>query len=275
VPHEMSNAPAEENHMNESGPVVLSTADGICSITLNRPSAYNALDWDTMVALKDCVARVADSADVRVLILRGAGRSFCSGGDVAAMFSNCDDLGPFLARMIDTFHELLVVLSRLPIPTIAAVQGAVAGGGFSLAMACDFVIAARNTRFVTAYPHLGAPSDGGLTFRLFRKLGASLALETLTVNGDVNAERALSMRLVNEVTDVDSADEVARNWALRLLQLPPVALSEIKQLVAVQAHAGLEEHLARERAAFLRCAQTNEFKQRVERFARGNKKASA
>lgn len=253
--------------MTNSAPVLLATANGVFTITLNRPAAFNALDWETMVALRDRVREVADAPHARVLLLRGAGASFCGGGDVVSMHANLYDMKPFLERMISTFHELVIVLSRLPIPTIASVHGAVAGGGFSLAMACDFVLAARNTRFVTAYPQLGAPSDGGLTFRLFKKLGAGLALETLTLNGEVTAERALSLHLVNAVSDADTADDLAQQWATRLLQLPPVAVSEIKNLTAVQAHSGLEAHLDRERDAFLRCADTDDFKERVTRFA--------
>jgi 2-(1,2-epoxy-1,2-dihydrophenyl)acetyl-CoA isomerase len=128
-------------------------------------------------------------------------------------------------------------------------------------------VAARNTRFVVAYPQLGAPADGGLTFRLTQRLGAARALEVLALQGSVDAQLAHSLGLVNAVVDADTAHAEALRWAQQLAALPPQSAIELKQLVAVQGHDALQAHLAREKAAFLRCAATPDFAQRVQAFA--------
>jgi 2-(1,2-epoxy-1,2-dihydrophenyl)acetyl-CoA isomerase len=201
------------------------------------------------------------------VVLRGAGKSFCGGGDVLAMHANRANLGRFIDRLIDDFHAGVMALRRLPIPVIANVHGAVAGGGFSLALACDLIVAARGTRFVMAYPRLGAPADGGLSFQLAQRLGRAQGFETLTLNGKLSAEKALALGLINRVAEAESGDAETHALARELLALPAQPVNELKELVAVQSRDAFEEHLAREKAAFLRCANNPELAARVAAFA--------
>jgi 2-(1,2-epoxy-1,2-dihydrophenyl)acetyl-CoA isomerase len=248
--------------------LVLTDVDGeVVTITLNRPGVLNALDHPTALALHRAIESAAAVAGARAVVLRGAGRSFCGGGDVAAMHAHRADLPAFIDKMIDAFHASVMALNRLHLPVIASVHGAVAGGGISLAFACDLVLAARGTRFVAAYPHLGAPADGGLSFRLTQCIGAVRAFEALTLNGAIDADEALRLRLVNRVVDADAADAEAQRWARQLAALPRQSVEELKQLVAVQSRDALEAQLGREKAAFLRCAATADFKARVAAFA--------
>jgi 2-(1,2-epoxy-1,2-dihydrophenyl)acetyl-CoA isomerase len=150
---------------------------------------------------------------------------------------------------------------------MASVHGALAGGGFSLAMACDFVVAARSARFVVAYPKLGAPADGGLSFFMVQRLGSARGLEALTTGGKFMAEQALQLGLINRVADDGLIEQETAQWIADLLALPDQSLRELKQLVAAQSAAGLEAHLDREKAAFLRCAATPDFAARVAAFA--------
>jgi 2-(1,2-epoxy-1,2-dihydrophenyl)acetyl-CoA isomerase len=160
---------------------VLSTQQGaVVTLTLNRPDRMNALDSEMAIVLRDAIEAVGRNTSARVLVLRGEGRSFCAGGDVAAMHAHRDDLPDFIEKTITPFHECVLGLQGLRMPVIACAHGALAGGGFSLAMACDFVVAARSARFVVAYPKLGAPADGGLSFFMVHKLGSSRGLEHLT-----------------------------------------------------------------------------------------------
>lgn len=256
-------------HPNEeSSKPVLTRVDGdIATLVLNRPEALNSLDLATALALGEALDSVAAMQGVRALILQGAGRSFCGGGDVSAMHAERSDMAGFLARVIDAFHDSIMKLAHLPMPVIASVHGAVAGGGISLALACDIVLVARSTRFVVAYPQLGAPADGGLSFQLTRRLGPARALEILTIHGSLDASRALALGLVNEVVDADDAHEEARRWATAFAALPRQSVLELKQLVSVQSRDALQEQLAREKAAFMRCAETEDFKSRVATFA--------
>ena len=250
---------------------VLSRVDGrIVTITLNRPAALNALDYPTAVALHRAIDRAGSTPGARAVVLCGAGRSFCGGGDVAAMQEHRGDLPAFIDRMIDSFHASVMALNRLPLPVIASVHGAIAGGGISLALACDMVVATRNARFVIAYPQLGAPADGGLTFRLTQRLGAARAFELMTLQASFDAAEAKALGLVNRVVDGDdagSADAQAQAMAHELAALPEASVRELKELTAVQQRDGLQAHLAREKAAFVRCAATTDFSARVEAFA--------
>ena len=146
-------------------------------------------------------------------------------------------------------------------------QGAAAGGGFSLALAADLAVAARSARFVVAYPQLGTSTDGGLSFRLQQRLGPSRALEVLTLKGTLSADQALALGLVNAVVDDSELAAHAQQWAQQLADLPPQAVQELKGLTTAPSLAALQDHLQREKAAFLRCAATPDFAARVQAFA--------
>lgn len=253
--------------MSSASPVLTSQQGAVVTLTLNRPERLNALDSEMAGVLRDAIEEVSRNASARVLVLRGEGRSFCAGGDVAAMHAHREDLLEFIEKTITPFHACVLGLQRLPMPVIACAQGALAGGGFSLAMACDFVVAARSARFVVAYPKLGAPADGGLSFFMVHKLGSSRGLEALTTGGQFTAGEALQLGLINRVADDENLQQATDQWVAELLAVAPQSLKELKGLVAAQSASLLETHLDREKAAFLRCAATPDFAARVAAFA--------
>ena len=253
--------------MNDERPVLVESHGEVVTITLNRPAALNAIDNAVALGLRRALETVAAMSEARVVVLRGAGKSFCGGGDVLAMHANRANLTNFIDRLIDDFHAGVMALRRLPIPVIASVHGAVAGGGFSLALACDMVVAARDARFVVAYPRLGAPADGGLSFQLTQRLGRAQGFETLTLHGNLSAEKALALGLINRVADAETADAEAHALARELVALPAQSVNELKELVAVQSRDAFEAHLAREKAAFLRCVNNPDLVARVAAFA--------
>lgn len=239
----------------------------VVTLTLNRPDRLNALDHEMAGVLLSAIEDITRTSSARVLVLRGEGKSFCAGGDVAAMQAHRNDLPAFIEKTITPFHACILALQRLPMPVVACAQGALAGGGFSLAMACDFVVATRSARFVVAYPKLGAPADGGLSFFLVQRLGAARGLEALTTKGQFDAETALRLGLVNRVVDDDRLTQETNQWVAEMLALPPQSLRELKTLVAVQSSTALQAHLQREKEAFLRCAATPDFAASVAAFA--------
>lgn len=253
--------------MDPDSPILLDASSEVVTLTLRRPAAFNALDLASIDALRRAIDAVAALPSARVLVLRGEGRSFCGGGDVTAMHAQRADLPALVGRMIDGFHASVMALSRLSVPVIASVHGAVAGGGMSLALACDLVVATRGARFVTAYAQLGASSDGGLSFRLVRQLGAARAFELLCQSGPLDADEALRLGLINRVVDAERADDAALAWARELAGMARCAVAELKQLTSVQARDDLQAQLVREKDAFLRCAATPEFAARVAAFA--------
>lgn len=248
----------------------------VATITLQRPHSLNALDFAAIESLRHAIDQAIATPGARAIVLRGEGRSFCGGGDVAAMHAHRGEQPAFVGRMIDSFHAMVMTLNRTELPVIASIHGAVAGGGISLALACDLVRAARNTRFVTAYAQLGGSADGGLSFRLTQRLGAARAFELLTLRSSFTVEEAHALGFVNRIVDGESADQEAHAWARGLAGMPRQSVAELKQLTAVQAGDALQAHLEREKAAFVRCAATEDFAHRVAAFAaRGDARRSA
>lgn len=253
--------------MNSEQAVYSEQQGEVVTLTLNRPDRLNALDHEMAGVLLSAIEDIARTPSARVLVLRGEGKSFCAGGDIAAMQAHRNELPAFIEKTITPFHACILGLQRLPMPVVACAHGALAGGGFSLAMACDFVVATRSARFVVAYPKLGAPADGGLSFFLVQRLGAARGLEALTTKGQFDAETALRLGLVNRVVDDDRLAQETNQWVAEMLALPPQSLRELKTLVAVQSSTALQAHLQREKEAFLRCAATPDFAARVAAFA--------
>jgi 2-(1,2-epoxy-1,2-dihydrophenyl)acetyl-CoA isomerase len=251
--------------MTETSPLIVSHEEGgIVCFTLNVPKQLNAISQ----ALMDAMSRALDDApwhDARVLVIRANGKGFSAGGDMASIEKGLT-APSVLASLIDGLHKNVLALHRLPLPVIASVNGAAAGAGFSLAMACDFAIAARSAKFVVAYPQLGTSSDGGLSHFLTYKLGASKALEVMLLRNQLSAEEALQLGLVTSVVDDDKLADETLAAARKIAQLPPHAVRELKQLVADIDEEALENQLELEKEAFLRCARTADFRDRVEAF---------
>lgn len=252
---------------NESQPVLLDIdAAGIATLTLNRPQQFNTIDVASMQCLTTLLHDLEVNADVRAVVLRGAGKTFSGGGDIRSMRSRIDDLPRFIGEIIDSFHAAIVALRRLPVPVIASVHNSAAGGGFSLALACDFVVATQSARFVIAYPKLATSTDGGLSFFLTSRLGTARALDVLLLRDSIDAVEAHALGLVNRLAPDDALEAETQVVAQRLAGLPPQSVREIKRLVAGLGDATLHEQLAAERAAFVRNSARPEMAERLIAF---------
>lgn len=252
--------------MSDNLPVVLTREGSTAVITLNRPQQFNPIGIESMQALHRILLDIEADAGVRAVVLRGSGNAFCGGGDIRAMRDNLDNLPRFIGEIVDAFHTVILALRRLPVPVIAAVHGSAAGGGFSLAMACDVVVAAQGTRFVVAYPQLATSTDGGLSFFLTRRLGTGRALDLLLLRNVLGAVEAEQWGLVSRVVESDRLEEESLALAAQLAKLPAHSVREIKGLVSGLGDAGLPEQLAAERAGFLRSCREPEFAARVVAF---------
>ncbi len=240
--------------------------EGIATLTMNRPQQFNAISVELMQRMLGHLTEIENNPSVRAVILRGNGPAFSGGGDLAAMREQLDHLPRFLGEIIDAFHTSLLAMRRLKVPTIAQVHGSAAGAGVSLAIACDFVVAAENTRFVVAYPKLATSTDGGLTYYLAQRVGTARALDILLLRDQLGAKEALDLGLISRVAAPDQLEAEARAVALRIAQLPAQSVSELKQLVLGYADNALANQLAAERAAFVRNAGTREFANRIVAF---------
>lgn len=211
-------------------------AAGVGTLTLNRPTSLNAFNNQMLHELKAVLSAVARSNTVRVLVVTGEGRGFGAGQDLKEHLANRgrESIGEHVREQ---YNPVLERLYHLRQPTIAAVNGVAAGAGMSLALACDFRLAARSARFVQAFVHVGLVPDSGSTFLLPRLVGPARAMELAMLGEAVDADTALAYGLVNRVVDDEALGEEARRWAERLASGPPIALALMKQGL----HRGLEK----------------------------------
>src|SRR6476659_8908881 len=221
------------------------------TLTLDRPDAFNAMSPEMIGEMTVAFGWLADRAPLRALVLTGAGKAFCAGGDVTWFRKGVEseeiDLPSSVRRGAEVLHQAIVDLRRIPYPVIAAVNGPAAGAGFSLALACDMRIASGAAFFAPAYGRIGASPDGGMTYFLPRVVGPSRALEILLEDPDMTAEQALAERLVTEVVAPEELMDSARAKAEKLAAKAPYYVRMSKILCGQSIEHTLTEHLQLER----------------------------
>jgi len=243
------------------------------TLTLDRPEAFNAMNPEMIAELPLAFAWFADRAPLRALIVTGAGKAFCAGGDVnwfkTGVESDEIDLPSEVRRGAEALHAAIVDLRRIPYPVIAAVNGPAAGAGFSLALACDTRIASEAAFFACAYGRIGASPDGGMTYFLPRVVGPSRALELLLNDPNMKAEDALAEKLVAEVVPHDELMDRARAKAEKLAAKAPHYVRMAKILVGGSIEHTLTEHLQLERHGIADSMATEDLRNGVETFFGG------
>ncbi|MDE3740158.1 enoyl-CoA hydratase-related protein [Pseudomonas resinovorans] len=231
---------------------------GIARITLNRPQQRNALDIPTLKSLHALLdSHEADPA-VRVVVLSGAGRSFCAGADLAE-WAEADARGALETYgWTETAHALMTRLHGLAKPTIAAINGTAVGAGMDLTLCCDFRIAAASARFKAGYTGMAYSPDAGASWHLPRLIGAEQAKRLLFLDELWGAEHALAVGLVGEVCADERLQEVAGELAARLAAGPTFAFTQTKALIRDGASRNLAQQLEAELAAGLLCGRSED-----------------
>jgi 2-(1,2-epoxy-1,2-dihydrophenyl)acetyl-CoA isomerase len=230
-------------------------AGTVVTVTLDRPERLNALDLEHVVALRDELRVLADDEQVRVVVLTGAGRGFCAGGDVTAMTgaggrdasASSEPVEPVDLRAIMEVSELLV---GMPAITVAAVNGPCAGAGLSFACACDLRYAARSAVFVSAFLRVGSSGDHGSAWVIARAVGPAKARELLFLNDRIDAAEALRIGLVSAVVDDDALRHHVGAVAGQLIGTPPNAARLMKQNLDDALTLPLAAYLDAETARF-------------------------
>jgi 2-(1,2-epoxy-1,2-dihydrophenyl)acetyl-CoA isomerase len=247
----------------------------IGTLTLSRPDAFNAMSPEMIGELTVAFSWLADRAPLRALIVTGAGKAFCSGGDVTWFRKGVDsdevDLPSEVRRGAETLHTAIVDLRRIPYPVIAAINGPAAGAGFSLALACDVRIASEAAFLACAYGRIGASPDGGMTYFLPRVVGPSRALELLLEDPNLSAAEALEEGLVGEVVAAEELEGAARAKAEKLAAKAPHYVRMSKLLCGVSIENGLTEHLQLERHGIADSMATEDLRSGVAAFFGGEK----
>ena len=241
--------------------LLVSQTDGLAVIMLNRPEVMNALDATLRAELRVAIQAAIGSA--RALVLTGAGRAFCSGQDLSD--SPVADLD-LEAILRDEYEPLLRLLQECPIPTLAAVNGAAAGAGANLALACDVVIASESASFIQAFTRIGLIPDAGGTWTLPRQIGMARAMGAMLFADRIGARQAADWGMIYEaVPDAGFAD----HWQARAKSLatgPTAAFAALKQALRASPGNGFEAQLALEAKMQGICGQTADFREGVAAF---------
>lgn len=220
--------------------------EAVATITLDRPEAMNALTDRLRGELHAALRRAAEDRSVRAVVLTGTGRAFCAGQDLREL-SGAVEQGQGIGDLVrEHYNPLVLTITGMPKPVVAAVNGVAAGAGAALAFACDFRVAADTARFVMAFTGIGLAPDSGASWTLQRLVGPARAREMLLLGDPVDAARALEIGLVTRVVPADELPAAARELALRLAQGPTLAYAATKRLLDHAAASTLEEALDRE-----------------------------
>ena len=246
--------------------VTVRVADDVAVLAFNRPASLNALDAEMILAFREHCEALSADASVRCVVLRGEGKAFLAGGDVAFFHDCLDELPATVLRLARELHLGVLALRRMPKPVLASVHGAVAGAGVSLMAACDLIVAADDCRFTLAYSRIGASPDGGGTYFLARSIGQRKAMELALLSEPFDAATALRMGLVNRVVPAAHLQEETLQLARRLAEGPTVAFAETKRLLELSIANSLESQLEAEAQAFARCAATEDMREGVRAF---------
>lgn len=242
------------------------TDGAVATVTLNRPDALNAMSGELLEALLGRVQQAADDEAVRCVVLTGAGRAFCSGGDLRGIGAG-DALDPLAnAAQLRRFEETSRLLAEMPKPTIAVVNGAAAGAGFSLALAADLRLAAEGARFVTAFARVGLTGDFGGSWQLARIAGLALAKELYLLGNQLDAPAAHRLGIVTRVVPAEALAEEAMALARRLADGPTAAYARMKRNFAHGAEHGFAEALTFEAEGMIAASRTEDFRNAAAAF---------
>jgi 2-(1,2-epoxy-1,2-dihydrophenyl)acetyl-CoA isomerase len=247
--------------------ILLDIAEGVATVTLNRPERLNAFTGEMHRELREALARIKADASVRALLITGAGRGFCAGQDLSErMMSPATarvDVGDSLEK---NYNPLLKTLRALPMPVVCAVNGVAAGAGCNLALACDIVIAARSASFLQAFARIGLIPDAGGTYTLPRLVGTARAMAAAMLAEQISAERAEQWGLIWKCVDDGKLFDEARSLARHLATQATKALGLMKRAIYASATNTFEHQLDLERDLQREAANSEDFREGVTAF---------
>ncbi|MDQ1708146.1 MAG: hypothetical protein QOJ88_1357 [Pyrinomonadaceae bacterium] len=244
------------------------TADsGITTITLNRPEKLNALAGHMRRDLAEALETAGSERNVHVVVITGAGRAFCAGGDVAAMAQLIEqrDAEEF-SRLLGSARRVITAIRQMTKPVVASINGPAFGAGFNLALACDLRIASTNASFSQSFAKVGLHPDWGGTYFLPRLVTPNKACEMFFLGDAMDAAEALRLGVVNYVVEPAELETETRKLAERLRAAPALALGAAKQAVYMSQAAELEEMLRYETEAQMRCFESQDCAEGLRSF---------
>ncbi|MCA1817058.1 MAG: enoyl-CoA hydratase/isomerase family protein [Acidobacteria bacterium] len=247
--------------------ITVEYADRVATVTLNRPEKLNAFVGHMRRDLAEAVEEAGGDADVRVVVITGAGRAFCAGADVDYMaeLMRRDDAEEF-ARLLGAGRRVVHAIRQATKPVVASVNGAAYGAGFNVALACDLRIASESAAFSQSFVKVGLHPDWGGSYFVPRAVPSNIACEMFFLGDALDARRAYELGLVNRVVKDSELAAETRRLALRLRDAPPQAIAAAKHAVYVSEAASLDRMLQYETEAQLQCFATRDARERVRAF---------
>jgi len=268
MPLRQARAPAP-NHQEkdvELETLKVTKKNSVATVCMNRPESYNALNDRMAEDLLAAMLDVQNDSAVRAVVLTGAPPAFCAGGDVKAFVSKGDDVSGFIDRMVIPFHAFISHMVRMPKPIIGAVNGTAAGGGLSIAMACDMVVMHEDAVLSTAYSRIGASPDGSLTYFLVRLLGMRRAMELYLTNRVLTAAEALDWGLATRVLPESEFATGVESLAMELAAGPTQAYGRAKDLFYHSLNNQLETQMELEARNIVASSRSYDFKEGTKAF---------
>jgi 2-(1,2-epoxy-1,2-dihydrophenyl)acetyl-CoA isomerase len=255
-----------DTHMTDQTLTVERDGD-VATVRFNRPDNYNALNQELLESLHETMSELAGDDQIRVVVLTGNGRAFCAGGDLKAVReADPEKPGDALHPLAGRFHKAVMVMRTMDKPVIAAINGPAAGGGMSLALACDLRVMAQGAILKIAYVENGLSIDGGGSFTLPRMVGLGRAMELAFMDEKISAELALELGLVNQVVPSDALAEATAKLADRLANMPTGALGRAKRLFNTAFDNTLKEQLDLEQDELAAAGNSDEGKEGMAAF---------
>jgi 2-(1,2-epoxy-1,2-dihydrophenyl)acetyl-CoA isomerase len=253
--------------------IVLQHLDqGLLTITMNRPDRRNALNPEMTLGLVEAARRAAEDHEVRAVLLKGAGGTFCVGGDVKSMAEGRAALS-FEAKLANLRRALEVsrILHQMPKPVVAQFDGAAAGAGLSMGLACDLRVAGSSCKITTAFAKVGFSGDYGGTYFLTQLLGSARARELYLLSPVLSAQEALALGMVTKVVPDAEVDAATHELAMSLAQGPSIALGYIKRNINNAEHLSLEACFDGEAIHHTRAGETADHKEAAKAFVEKRK----
>lgn len=244
--------------------ITLSITDGVATITLNRPEVYNALNDGITYELQDAVKLLTRDELVRVVVITGAGKAFCSGQDLKAAASEPNR--SFRESLEKRYNPLIRGLREMPKPVIARLNGVAAGAGCSIALACDLIVASDTAQLIEVFINIGLVPDSGSTYFLPRRVGMAKAFEWCTMGTRISATEALEAGLINKVVPAESLDEAVASYTDYYKNAPTKSIGLIKKMLAKSHGASLAEMLEYEALCQEIAGGTHDYREGVTAF---------
>ena len=247
--------------------IQVTEADGIATITLNRPDKLNAFIGHMRRDLAEALEHAGSDRNTRVVVITGAGRAFCAGGDITFMAELMQrrDAEEF-SRILGAGKRVILAIRQMTKPVIASINGPASGAGCNLALACDLRIAANNATFSQSFAKVGLHPDWGGTYFLPRLVTPNKACEMFFLGDSIDAAEAARLGIVNQVVAPEELESATMQLAQRLRAAPPIALAAAKHAVYMSQASDLEEMLRFETEAQMRCFESDDGHEGVHAF---------